>query len=326
MLHIKDGQERQNLTRKLIPTARPPENAGLQLGADRWALLNRRLAEPVECVYDPRFDVADFEKQLEAEFAAQQRARGLSDDSGVHGLRDEPCYSNSNLSDERRIFACFNFYRYQVIRILEQFAGQSMSLAAASALVAWEARVVETREEIIRANLPLVLAMAKRMRIPGIDYSELISEGNMALLRSVDKFDLNRGFRFSTYACRAILKSFSRVAVRTSRYRGHFPTEFDPALERTDVAAGRRSAAEAQCVTELKSILSRNLAELSDVEQQVIRARFAIAEPAANGEPGTSQTLEQVGEVIGVTKERVRQIQNKALAKLRHYLEQDILS
>jgi RNA polymerase primary sigma factor len=50
----------------------------------------------------------------------------------------------------------------------------------------------------------------------------------------VEKFDCSRGFKFSTYSCRAILKSFSRVAMRASRYRGKFPAEFDPAMERSD--------------------------------------------------------------------------------------------
>ena len=167
--------------------------------------------------------------------------------------------------------------------------------------------------------------MAKRTRLTGIDYSDMVSEGNLALLRSVDKFDCARGFKFSTYACRAILKSFSRVATRTSRYRGHFPTEFDPTLEKGDQLACKRQNVEEECVDELKSILGQNLAHLNDVEARVIRARFAIDAEVNPADIAKGQTLEQVGTMIGVTKERVRQIQNKALDKLRSALENGVL-
>jgi RNA polymerase primary sigma factor len=153
----------------------------------------------------------------------------------------------------------------------------------------------------------------------------MISEGNMALLRSVEKFDCGRGFKFSTYSCRAILKSFSRVAMRASRYRGKFPTEFDPAMERSDYIDRRRRDDRDDCVDELKDILVRNLAELSEVEQTVISERFALGVPTITGDPAP-KTLEQVGKIIGVTKERVRQIQNKALKKMRVTLEERFLA
>src|SRR5262249_52201699 len=158
------------------------------------------------------------------------------------------------------------------------------------------------------------------------DYAELISEGNMALLRSVEKFDCGRGFKFSTYSCRAILKSFSRVAMRTSRYRGHFPTEFDPTLEKSDYLEHCRVAAESDCVYELRSIMDRNLAALNEVERTVITERFALAVPAEAGLPAMPKTLGEVGVIIGMTKERVRQTQNRALAKLKTALEDGFLA
>ncbi|MEZ6241833.1 MAG: sigma factor [Phycisphaerales bacterium] len=76
--------------------------------------------------------------------------------------------------------------------------------------------------------------MAKRTRMSEVDFADLVSEGNMALLRAVDKFDAGRGFKFSTYACRAILKAFSRQGMKLSKYRQRFPTDFDPKLEESD--------------------------------------------------------------------------------------------
>lgn len=185
--------------------------------------------------------------------------------------------------------------------------------------------MLSARGAIVRLNMPLVLAMAKRTRLNNIDFNELVSEGNMALLRSVEKFDCGRGFKFSTYSCRAILKSFSRVAMRASRYRGKFPAEFDPAMERSDFVERQRDGLVADCVDELKEILLGNLADLSAVERTVISERFALAETAMLG-PTMPKTLEQVGHIIGVTKERVRQIQNNALKKMRLALEDRFLA
>ena len=229
-----------------------------------------------------------------------------------------------NIEQEQRLFLRMNYARMRVRSILDQHAGKRLKAPATRELLAWWHRAREARAEIVRMNIPLVLAMAKRTRLHSIDFNELVSEGNMALLRSVDKFDCGRGFKFSTYSCRAILKSFSRVAMRVSRYRGRFPTEFDPALERDTYLEDKRQDVEGDCVDELKAILLRNYADLSEVEQTVIRERFALSslDPESTG----PKTLEQVGLIIGVTKERVRQIQNKALRKIRLALEERYLA
>ena len=155
---------------------------------------------------------------------------------------------------------------------------------------------------------------------PGKDFREfadLVGEGNMALMRSVDKFDCERGFKFSTYACRAILKAFSRHGMKSTRHRQRFPTDFDPAFEKSDFLEKRRAEQAADSAEEVRHIMDHNHAELSPVEKTVILHRFGIG-----ASPQTPPlTLEQVGQIIGVTKERVRQIQNKALTKLRTVIE-----
>src|SRR5690606_26211366 len=174
-----------------------------------------------------------------------------------------------------------------------------------------------------QTNLALVLAMAKRTRMGDLDFADLVSEGNMALLRAVDKFDASRGFKFSTYACRAILKAFSRLGVKHSKYRQLFPTDFDPKLEKSDYMERKREEHEDDCVDEIRKIIRENRAELTDIEQEVIEHRFALGQKEQPD--ATPMTLEQVGKIIGVTKERVRQIQNKALQKIRQSLEGDYL-
>jgi RNA polymerase sigma factor (sigma-70 family) len=311
---------------KAKPQAKLPATTVLETLTPAEAKVLRQLfAGTLEYVLNDFLDRPEAEALLRRPLYvwAESKAPG-NDDSGVFAL-DPAAEAVARLEREPFLFLRFNYCRRRMFELVQGHAGRRLSAEAAQKLLQWERATAETRGEIVRENIPLVLAMAKRTRITAIDLTDLISEGNLALLRAVNKFDCARGYRFSTYACRAILKSFSRVATRTSRHRNLFPTEFDPALERSDLAVRSRANMEGDCVCALKSILLDNGAELSDVERQVILARFAI-ESEANDPVSKAKTLEQVGEMIGVTKERVRQIQNKALTKLRAALEQSVLA
>jgi len=224
-------------------------------------------------------------------------------------------------AEERVLFLQFNYARYRVRAIQEKLNGTHPSPEQAEQILRWN-RVAETmREQIANTNLALVLAMAKRTRMSEVDFADLVSEGNMALLRAVDKFDCGRGFKFSTYACRAILKAFSRQGMKLSKYRQRFPADFDPKLERSDYMERKRGTHEEECADEVRMIVLANRASLTSIEQTVIHHRFGLEE-----ENPTQLTLEQVGQIIGVTKERVRQIQNKALDKIRLELEENFLN
>jgi RNA polymerase primary sigma factor len=320
-----EPQETTSRVVKAKPQAKLPAAAVLEtlLAADVKSL-KLVLVSTVEYVPNEFLDRPEAEALLRRPLYAWDDEPTASDDSGVYGL-DAAGDVIRALDREHYLFLRFNYCRRRTFQILHEHVGRRLSAAATGELLRWERATAETRGEIVRANIPLVLAMAKRTRITAIDLTDLISEGNLALLRAVNKFDCARGYKFSTYACRAILKSFSRVATRTSRHRVLFPTEFDPALERSDFAERSRASREGECVHELKSILLENEAQLSEVERQVILARFNI-DAGADNAAAKAKTLEQVGEMIGVTKERVRQIQNKALGKLRAVLEQTVLA
>jgi RNA polymerase sigma factor (sigma-70 family) len=222
--------------------------------------------------------------------------------------------------EEKLMFLRFNFAKRKMTQLQARAKRDGLSKPLCELIVEWHRRFEHFREYLVRTNLALVLAMAKRVRLGDIDFAEVVSEGNMALIRAVDKFNVERGFKFSTYACRAILKAFSRTAQKSNRYRTRFPVEFEPDLEKSDWADRKRDIVEEECIDELKTIVERNLAELSNVEETVIRRRFNWQEAEA-----TPLTLEEVGKIIGVTKERVRQIQNKALAKIKTVMEDGIL-
>jgi RNA polymerase sigma factor (sigma-70 family) len=222
--------------------------------------------------------------------------------------------------EERLMFLRYNYAKRRLGEVKRKIKKTTLTRELAEQILHWHRRFEHYREYLVRTNLALVLAMAKRTRLGQVDFAEIVSEGNMALLRAVDKFNIERGFKFSTYACRAILKAFSRSALKASRHRNHFPVEFEPDLEKSDWIDRRRETVEEECIDELKAIVDRNLADLTHVEQTVIRRRFNWQE-----QEESPLTLEEVGKIIGVTKERVRQIQNKALAKIRAIMEDGVL-
>jgi RNA polymerase primary sigma factor len=290
-------------------------------------ILERVLRDSVEFVDNPMFHTKKGKAQMLQYFEGPDME--LSDSEarllpiGIFDQSDKSMGAFKPLSTEQEtiIFLKFNYARYQIYCEVEQRKNKALTIKTVNEILHWRKHQLTARSQITQANIPLVLAMAKRSKLVGMDFTELISEGNMALLRSVDKFDCGRGFKFSTYACRAIIKSFSRVALKTNRYRGRFPVEFDPELEKSDFLEQKREDTTIYCVDRLREILGDHSPSLSELERDVLRSRFGIRDKVEADSP---HTLEQVGREIGVTKERVRQIQNKALKKLKVVLEDHV--
>jgi len=175
---------------------------------------------------------------------------------------------------------------------------------------------VAIKNQFISANLRLVVSIAKRYVGPAADFFELVSDGNVSLMRAAEKFDVSLGYRFSTYASWAIVKNFARTIPDVLRRRGRFcsnQSEMFDAREddRTDQYA--QESAQIQRESQVEGILRR----LDERERQIVTSRFGLVR---SQEP---LTLRQVGAALGVTKERVRQIQCRAMSKLRTAAEED---
>ena len=314
------------IVRRLNPTAKLPPMAVLRnVGPHLIERLEKRLVEPVECVYHPSFRRATMpEDARDPGRRTRQAAAAIA--PPPPGSPETRVGATEVLShaEERALFLRFNYCRYRVLRLLTRYRGKRLSLKAGRELLHWDDLAQQIRTDIVRANTSLVLAMARRSRNSGVELGELVSEGNLALLRCVDKFDPAHGFKFSTYACRAILASFSRAGAKAARHRSQFPTPYDPAMERSDYLEGRREGIEHDCVDELKRILFENSADLSNVERRVLTARFSLDQQAPRAD-ARRKTLDQVGDLLGVSKERVRQIQNQAMIKIRAVLEDRLL-
>jgi RNA polymerase sigma factor (sigma-70 family) len=296
-------------------------------GARGRAFFAALFKEPLEYVDHDLFEGIAAESRIYGGPAVLAEGQARFTDLGDDGSCGLGCLDESETpttTQEVLLFQRMNYARMRLARLACRLADEELDEAGLREMLAWGHRAWDLRDQLARICLALVPAMAKQARFQSMDPSELVSEGNCALVRAIMTFDCSRGYRFSTYACRAILKSFARVILRTSRYRNHFPVEYDVQYERSTNTDSKREDQQSNCVHELRVMLSQNRARLTDIEQMVISERFALNSSEAM--PLIPKTLDEIGEMIGVTKERVRQIQNKALRKLRCDIEKNYLA
>jgi len=298
---------------------RPPEEG--TDGTARSSVHFKQTTDSRVCVPHPSFELSCTEEEL---FGADAPTVTVNAWANFPELQEDIPGRHQGTSvlrtaDEVQLFLQYNYARYRLAQLALKQRNRA-SQARAAEMYRWYQKAMKIRNDLTGANLALVVAMAKRTRIPHVDFSELVSEGNMALLRSIEKFDVSRGYKFSTYACRAILKSFNRLATRSGRYYQRFGIEFDQSMEPDNYVDEKHRAVRGGALSRLHRILVRNHAELTATEQTVINHRFALTEGSKK------KTLSQIGKEMGVSKERIRQIQRSALAKLRRAFRDASLS
>jgi RNA polymerase primary sigma factor len=309
--------------------------------------------------------------------------RAVSSESG--GSAEDPVHTY--LKEIGRVPLLNAELEVEIARSIEEGIAAAVKLAAHEAALAGEGRreyLLDTgelarerrlvrnglraKDELIEANLRLVVSIAKRYRNRGLAFLDLIQEGNLGLMRAVDKFDHTKGFKFSTYATWWIRQAITRAIAdqaRTIRIPVHMvetinkvvwaqrqllqelgrePTIDEVAqrvelpMERvreilrinqdtvsleqpvgdeddfnlSDLIEDRGAVVPDDAATRslLDAAVREALGHLSEREQDVVRLRFGL-------DDGKIRTLEEVGKEFGVTRERVRQIESKTLAKLR---------
>jgi RNA polymerase primary sigma factor len=232
-----------------------------------------------------------------------------------------------------------------------------------------KADILQARNQFVRSNLRLVISMAKKCSYPGLDQADLVQEGNIGLMKAVDKFNYRLGYKFSTYASWWIRQSISRAIAdqgRTIRIPVHMieavnrvlktankltkrlgrdhsmfelakelnapvskvmdilktaqtPISLEAGIGNNPDALLNRFIEDKNAVSPDEGVMNHNLREVTDSalqllsprEQQILRMRYGL------NETGKEYTLQEVGEVFQVTRERIRQIEGKALLKLR---------
>jgi len=176
----------------------------------------------------------------------------------------------------------------------------------------------DVKDQLINANMRLVVNIAKRHAGQTDNFFELLSDGNMSLIRAVEKFDFGRGFKFSTYASWAIMKNFARSIPDEKHRKERFVTGHDEVFE---VAPDNRSVEQDLLATQERATHSVNrlLEFLEPREREIIRMRAGL------DDHHRSMTLEEIGQQFGITKERVRQLNARAMKKLRSIAEEQHL-
>jgi RNA polymerase primary sigma factor/RNA polymerase sigma factor len=211
---------------------------------------------------------------------------------------------------EAHLFRKFNYLKYKASKLRDQVDPARAKTSEMDAIESLYDQAVALKNQIVRANLRLVVSIAKRHVGQGDNFFELVSDGNMSLIRAVEKFDFARGNKFSTYASWAIMKNFARTIPDEHKHRDRFRTshsEMFASTEEPRTDQYEQESAQAQRERQIGKILER----LDEREQKIIISRFGLNH---GHEP---LTLKEVGAEMGVTKERVRQLEARALNKLR---------
>jgi RNA polymerase primary sigma factor/RNA polymerase sigma factor len=211
---------------------------------------------------------------------------------------------------EQFLFRKYNFLKYKAARLRKEMDPARSRSEEMDEIQRLADEAVKIKNRIVQANLRLVVSIAKRHVNGSDDFFQLVSDGNMSLIRAVEKFDYARGNKFSTYASWAIMKNFARTIPDEFRQRDRFrPTSEEIFLAQADERGNHYMAESEQQLREEQ--ISRIMSRLDYREQQIIISRFGLDH---SKEP---KTLKEVGEELKVTKERIRQIEARALSKLR---------
>jgi RNA polymerase primary sigma factor len=220
-------------------------------------------------------------------------------------------YQNRLLSkdEEQFYFRRMNWLKFRSATSRGRLDRRRATLRQIEQVEAWLTEAETVKAILITSNLRLVVSIAKKFIDPSWTFDELVSEGNVALMRSVEKFNFALGNRFSTYATYAIQRHFFRLSHRGRQFRKRFVADDEALRDRAESAATSEYCSTEQ-IEMLKGLFGRFLGDLEPRERKIVVARFGF-----DGKP--PRTFRELGSQMGVCKERIRQIQTRAMEKLR---------
>ncbi|KAA0140807.1 sigma-70 family RNA polymerase sigma factor [Gimesia chilikensis] len=212
--------------------------------------------------------------------------------------------------EEAYYFRKLNFLKYKAAQIQEKLDPNRPKARDMDQIEKLLDESTDVKNFLIRSNLRLVVSIAKRHIRPGGNFFEMVSDGNMSLIRAIEKFDYTKGNKFSTYASWAIMKNYARSIPAEYKVLDRFRTGNDELFfQSTDE---RESQYREELINQKQhAVIMSILDQLDGREKDILIYRYGLN---ARNEP---QTLEQVGDRFGVTKERIRQLESRALKKLR---------
>ncbi len=278
----------------------------------------RRLKNPIEFITNEGFERDDAADEI---FSSQLNLAPRQSKLGIAAIRrsgvDLPIHLGRlceaallTPDQERQLFQRMNFLRHQAAKQRSMLDPRRPSRARLELIDRLLALADWHRDRIVEANLRLVFSIVKKFVNQTNNFDELLSDGIIAIMRAVEKFDYDRGFRFSTYATQVVRRNAYRAVMTKQEERqkvvgGLQDMDLDISdEERTSAISEKRWHA-------LRSRLAVMLGDLDRREKFIIRARFSL------GSHRKVQTLQALANRLGVSKERVRQLERRAMDKLR---------
>lgn len=282
------------------------------------SITREMLRDSIDYIANADFDKSATGKKL---FSIELGLQDRSAEAATTALRRRGVDLPSHLSrlceaalltpdQERMLFQRMNFLRQQAANHHALLNVKRPSRVRLELIQQYIALADWHRDRIVEANLRLVFSIVKKFVNPTCGFEELLSDGIVAIMRAVEKFDFDRGFRFSTYATQVIRRSsYQTVVLQQQERQTTLGGLQDMDLEITD--EGRESAISEKRWHELRGRLSSMMDHLDRREQFIIRARFSL------GAHRKVYTLQSLANRLGVSKERVRQLERRAMDKLR---------
>jgi RNA polymerase sigma factor (sigma-70 family) len=292
----------------------------------------RLLEQPLDYMYHVSFDDPAMEEIIvtampdEDEYEAKRRTMKAPKDvpPELAPMYEVPLL---NKEQEQHLFRKMNFLKHKAAQLRRNLLKDEESGEVDPAKVRiqdlrriedLQAEANDVKDQLISANMRLVANIAKRHAAQSDNFWELMSDGNMSLIRAVEKFDYSRNFKFSTYASWAIMKNFARSIPEEKHRRERFVTGHEDVFE---AAQDNRGDEHEQLATTQRAAtcVNRLLDYLEPRERAIIRMRAGL-------DDGTkAMTLEEIGAQFGITKERVRQLNARAMKKLREIVQEQQL-
>jgi len=217
---------------------------------------------------------------------------------------------------EQHLFRKMNFLKHRLHKMCNRFRREDGSIDPEKvriedleAIERKQEEVSDVKDMLISCNMRLVVSIAKRHAAQTDNFFELLSDGNISLMRAVEKFDYSRGNKFSTYASWAIMKNFARSIPEQKLHKERYVTGRD---EMFDASPDNRTDEQEllQTAEQATHRVNRLLEHLSPRDREIVRLRAGLD----GSEP---KTLEQIGQQLGITKERVRQLNVRIMKQLR---------
>lgn len=282
------------------------------------ALVDEVLDEKIDCIPSPEFEGAKAEGKCLGEGGLFTYPPEITPDmpkapAGLPPYLAE-LYTIPLLprEHEAHLFRKYNYIKHLMLRAQESIRRSGYKTGLLERYEELRNAAEAVRTILIRCNLRLVVGIAKRHVSPTKNILELVSEGNMCLMRAVECYDYRREARFATYATWAVTKHFARVIPEENYRMSSFVTGQQERLNLT--GDGRENPlARNEFVEHLRTLIAKASTHLTDRERTVIQAHYGT-----DGKP--EKTLEEIGQELRLTRERVRQIESRAIEKLRRFI------